>query len=99
MFKNQNFNFSDSCKLSSILIFIIYHPLHYINTGKDKWAENFPICKDNTPTSRQSPIDIKSDRAKYDSALKPLTMFKYNTANSKKNATLQQRTFHHCRYG
>ena len=54
------------------------------NPGKDAWANSFPICKDDTPTSRQSPIDIKSSRAVYDLALKPLKMVKYDTANSNK---------------
>ena len=48
------------------------------------WPTLFPICKDDTLTSRQSPIDIKSSRAKYDSKLDPLEMSDYDTANSNK---------------
>lgn len=53
-------------------------------TGKDKWANNFPICKDNTPTSRQSPIDIKLWTAEYNPTLKPLKVTNYDTDNTNK---------------
>ena len=45
---------------------------------------HFPICKDDNPTSRQSPIDIKLWGAEYNPTLKPLKVTNYNTDNTNK---------------
>lgn len=47
--------------------------------GPDTWAEEFPIANDGL---RQSPINIISKEAKYDSSLKHLKL-RYDPSNAK----------------
>ncbi|XP_066911154.1 uncharacterized protein [Clytia hemisphaerica] len=49
--------------------------------GASAWPKLFPICVDNTETSRQSPINIVSANATHDDDLKPLKMTSYDSAN------------------
>ena len=51
-------------------------------TGVEKWPMLFPICTDNTATSRQSPIDIQTTNTKFNVNLKPLKLTGYNIEDS-----------------
>lgn len=48
--------------------------------GAAAWKNLFPICQDNLPTSRQSPINIVSADAKYNNELKSLKLTEYSKA-------------------
>lgn len=41
-----------------------------VYTGPSNWPKFYPIAKGK----RQSPIDIRTDKVKYDAALKPVTV-------------------------
>lgn len=57
--------------------------------GPSNWKDNFPLCNDNAVDSRQSPVDIVTATAQYNSSLKAVTYTNYEIEDSNVNFELK----------